>query len=190
EKEAIRELSLILVASVPTAIIGLLIKKKFSHILTDPWIVVFCLFFTGAILFLSSRFSKTQRETIGYGQAFIIGLSQGIAVLPGISRSGTTIVCGLSLGLSPERSARFSFFISLPAITGAALLELKDANEAIQWTHLGLGMLVSFLAGLFAISWMIRLTQRGQLKSFSYYVVSLALLFVFLLTSGLGKGVL
>lgn len=178
DKESLNMFFLLVVASVPTATLGLIFKKKLPWILTNPVVAASCLVVTGVMLFFSDRINKGARETKGFGlsvrQALIIGTVQGLAVLPGISRSGSTIVTGLGLGMTPANASRFSFLVSLPAIFGASLLEIISLEENVQWTQLALGAVVSFLVGLLAIFWMVQLTLRGRLKSFSYYVFALA----------------
>lgn len=192
QPEACAVIGEIIVASIPTAVIGFLIKYSAEEILTDPVVSVIGLLFTGAMLLYSSRFKskcQTSSMTIGYKAAFLIGVMQGIGVLPGVSRSGATIVMGLSLGLSPTKAAQFSFLISIPAVAGAGLLEsLSDRSEVVVG-NLILGAIVSFLAGLVAISWMVRLTQKGQLNQFGYYTITVSFLFFAFYFFEIGKNV-
>ncbi len=194
EKEATSMTLLILTASVPTAVIGLLMKKKAGWILTNPGVAGVCLLITGIILFVSDRIKVRQNFQlgfgIGYGQALLIGLVQGFAVLPGISRSGSTIVAGLFLGMNPKNASRFSFLISIPAIAGAGLLEAMELSEGVEIGSLLVGGIVSFLTGLVAISWMVRVTMKGHLKVFSYYVFSLSLVFLVCYSMGWGQGLI
>jgi undecaprenyl-diphosphatase len=108
---------------------------------------------------------------------------QGIAVLPGVSRSGSTIAAGLALGLSPERAARFSFLLSLPAIVGASVLELD--SDAFTTEGLGpaylLGALTSLVSGLFALKLLVMIVHRGKLWAFAPYVALVGLLTMFAL---------
>ncbi len=181
DKEAVSMTIMIVVASIPTAFIGLLMKKNAGWILTNPLVAAGCLVITGLILFFSDRIRVGQNfQTgfgIGMGQAFVVGIVQGFAVLPGISRSGSTIVTGLFLGMNPKNASRFSFLISVPAIAGAGLLEALDVQAGIDWTSLLIGGVVSFVTGLVAIAWMVRVTMKGHLKHFSYYVFGLSALF-------------
>lgn len=194
EREAVSMVMMVVVASIPTAVLGLLMKKKMGWILTHPVVAGSCLAITGVILFLSDRIRVSQSFQSGfgasYGRAFIIGLVQGMAVLPGISRSGSTIIAGLFLGMNPKNASRFSFLISVPAICGAALLEVMDLQEGIQWSSLLIGAVVSFLTGMLAIAWMVRLTLNGHLKAFSYYVFAISALFLTCYFSGWGQGIL
>lgn len=193
KKDSINMAVLILVATLPTGVIGLLMKKKADWILTNPWVSGVCLFLTATFLFLSDRIKVSHRDQSGFGiglkQAFFIGCVQGFAVLPGISRSGTTILMGLVLGMNPKNASRFSFLISLPAIAGAGLLEFKDIN-GVDVSSLLIGGVVSFLTGLLAISWMVQLTLKGGLKVFSYYLFPLSIIFLICLSFGWGEGIL
>ncbi len=194
-KEALNMTFLIVVASVPTAIMGLLMKKKIGWILTHPLVAALCLLVTALILFVSNRVSSEKKPPeegfgISWSQALLIGLVQGFAVLPGISRSGSTIVTGLFLKMDPHNAARFSFLISLPAIAGAGLLEFLDLESGINGTRLVLGAVVSFLTGLLAISWMVKLTLGGRLKGFSLYLCLLSLAFLVCYTLGWGENII
>ncbi len=193
DKEAISMTTLIVVASIPTAIIGLFMKKKMDWILTNPLVAAIGLLITGLILFFSDRIRVGQNFQTGFGiglsKAFLVGVVQGLAVMPGISRSGSTIVMGLCLGMNPKNASRFSFLISVPAIAGAGLLEAMDLQQGIEWTSLLIGGVASFLTGLVAIALMVRITMKGHLKGFSYYVVSLSILFLICYSQGWGQDV-
>lgn len=193
DKESIHMTLMIIVASVPTAIIGLLIKKKAGWVLTNPVVAASCLLVTGLLLYLSDRIRISENFQTGFGggyrQAFVIGIVQGFAVLPGISRSGSTIITGLYLGMNPKNASRFSFLMSVPAIAGAGLLEAMDIKEGVDWMSLSLGALVSFITGLVAIAWMVRVTLKGNLKNFSYYVFTVSFLFFICYGLGLGKDI-
>lgn len=194
EKEAIQMVLLMGVASVPTAIIGLLMKKKAGWILTNPVVASACLLITGAFLLWSDKLKVHHGNQKGFGidfrKALMIGTVQGFAVLPGISRSGSTIVSGLALGMTPTNASRFSFLISLPAIAGAGLLEFKDIEGGVDLNRLFIGGIVSFVTGLIAISWMVQLTQKNQLKYFAYYVIAISVAFLAVYSLGWGHNAL
>ena len=189
---SINMLAMIVVANLPTAVLGLLLKKKLDQALTDPLVAACCLLITGALLFVSEKMRVNRAAARGFGigfkQALIIGGVQGLAVLPGISRSGATIVTGLFLGMNPGNASRFSFLVSLPAILGAALIELISHEAKVDFNQLWLGMLVSFVTGLFAISWMVHFTQRIRFKVFAFYVVFISISFLILYAGGWGRG--
>lgn len=193
-KESLEMVLLIIVASVPTAIMGLLIKKKMGWVLTNPLVASLCLLITALILFVSNRVSSDIEKKEGFGiswrQALVIGLVQGFAVLPGISRSGSTIVTGLFLKMDPHNAARFSFLISLPAIAGAGLLEFLDLEIGINGTRLVVGAVISFFTGLVAISWMVKLTLGGRLKGFSLYLCFISLAFLACYALGWGENII
>jgi undecaprenyl-diphosphatase len=193
EKEAVAMTLQILVASLPTAIIGLLLKKHLYWALTNPVVAASCLIVTGLILFFSDRIQVSESFQSGFGvgvmPAFLVGVVQGFAVLPGISRSGSTIVAGLCLGMNPKNASRFSFLISVPAIAGAGLLEVLELESGVDWGSLLVGALVSFLVGMFAIAWMVRVTLKGGLRPFSYYVFVLSGLFFVCYGLGIGENI-
>lgn len=190
---AVKAVAEIIVASIPTAIIGLCMKKFAEGILASPLVTGFGLLITGGFLIFSSRFKPrnlTSEIGVGYKNALIIGIVQGLAVLPGISRSGSTIVAGLALGVSPLNASRFSFLISIPAVAGAGLLEFLGNDSEVVIAPLLVAALVSFIVGLFAISVMVRLTQKGKLKPFGYYVLTVGVVFLSLYFMGLGEDIL
>ena len=105
--------------------------------------------------------------------ALLVGLSQGFAIIPGISRSGTTIACAILLGIEREHAARFSFLLAIPAICGALLLELKSMAswEAIAWMPVGLGFVSAALTGLLALRLLVPVVHRGVFHYFGFYLV-------------------
>jgi undecaprenyl-diphosphatase len=128
---------------------------------------------TGLLLFLADKASKTEKS-VSYKSAIIIGISQAIAILPGISRSGATISTSVLLGIDRERAARFSFLMVVPLIFGKIILDLRKIGEVsstgdAQFTTLLIGFLAAFFTGLFACNLMISLVKRAQLKYFSFY---------------------
>lgn len=170
----------IVAGTVVTAVVGLAIKPTVEWLTTMPRIVGVLLLVTGAIVFLPSRIKeRCLAPSIRIG--LIVGCAQGLAVLPGISRSGATIVAALLCGMSRQDSFRFSFLLSLPAIVGASLLELKGApldNWPSGWFA---GGVVAFLLGLFALALLRRMVASGRWTLFAFYclcVGSLAVLFV------------
>ncbi|MCB0379048.1 MAG: undecaprenyl-diphosphate phosphatase [Bdellovibrionales bacterium] len=173
----------IVVASIPTAIIGLGFKKMAEGILVNPLVASLCLLITGAFLYKAPQSDKSEdwyRKGFGVNskQAFLIGIVQGLAVLPGISRSGSTIVTALWMGVPAREASRFSFLISVPAIMGAGLLELRGAEGGLQWGDFFLGGMVSFVTGLVAIALMVHLTYRNRLRPFSFYVWTVSIAFL------------
>jgi len=169
-------LLMIIVGSVPAAFIGLLFEDLFEELFASPFYAGLFLIVTGAFLF-ASRYAKKGDKTDGaltIRDALLIGLAQAMAITPGISRSGATIVAGLFLGLERETSARFSFLLSIPAIMGAMLLKAVSAPvSAGQIPEYTAGVAISFTTGLAALVWLIGLVKRGKLDRFSWYCLSL-----------------
>ncbi len=168
----------ILVASVPTAVIGLLLKKRIEAWSNVPWIVAVCFLGTGLVL-LASRLGRA-REGFRWTAttALLVGVAQGAAVLPGLSRSACTIAAALLLGAPPKDAFRFSFLLSLPAVGGALLLELKDPGALSRAGGLAgiAGAVVAFFVGLVALAALRGVVSRGKLWAFALYVIPLAAL--------------
>jgi undecaprenyl-diphosphatase len=180
EKENFRLLLLLLTASLPTAVIGFLFKDFFESLFTKTAYLGFCFIFTAFVL-LASRFRRPKISP-GFPAAFIIGVAQGLAIVPGISRSGMTIAAALILGLGFEFSFRFSFLLSIPAVLGAVLLEWdKIPWQGGYWPQLALAVLVSALAGLLSLGVLKRIMIREKFHLFGIYLLAVgALVFFFL----------
>jgi undecaprenyl-diphosphatase len=168
-------LPLIIVGSIPTGIIGILLKfsDRIENIFSSLPIVGISLLVTGTLLYLSNaRAPSNVKQDISYLDAFIIGTVQGIAVLPGISRSGTTISTGILRGIDREIATTFSFLLSIPAILGAVALEGKDISTLAytpQFLPYIIGMLVAFGSGYIAIATLIQIVRKKKLFWFSFY---------------------
>lgn len=177
------ELGLLFVGSLPAGLVGLVFKNPIQTYLFRPEFAVVGLIFTGFVLLLSrwhksdSKSKMTTRLTsITYQQALIIGLAQAIAIMPGVSRSGTSVVAGLLLGLSPQQAFTFSFLLSIPAISGATLLSLD------QWSAYSLnpvatlsGLAAALIVGLISLQLLDRMIKRQKLWYFSIYCFILAI---------------
>jgi len=173
----------IVLANIPTALIGLFIEKYLEKPMERPLFVGLMLMVTGALLWAGRRARGTRGiDVMTAGDALLIGVVQGVAVLPGISRSGSTIVAASLLGLRPELAAKFSLLISLPAIVGATLLEGRDVASlaGVAWGPYALGMLVAGVVGYAAIHLILVLVDRQQFYRFVYYVLPLGLIAVLL----------
>ncbi|MEL7609241.1 MAG: undecaprenyl-diphosphate phosphatase [Bacillota bacterium] len=139
-------------------------------------------FLATAVLLLLSERARPRHKRISNmraGDALLIGLVQGVAILPGISRSGSTISGGLFTGLERKEAADFSFLLSIPAILGAVVMQVPDviaSPVAIDWLPVLAGMAVAAVSGYFAIKAMLKLVAKGKLKGFAYYVVILGVL--------------
>ncbi len=171
--ENLRLAAFILIGSVPTALIGLVIKK-FEHIMFTSDILVGCmLILTGLILWASKSYYRSEGSGVKFDvkRAVFIGICQGFAVIPGISRSGTTIAAGMFAGLDRHTAAKFSFLLSAPAILGAQVLSMKELLEAgLTLNRATLyGTLVSFVVGLVALKFLLKLVHTGKFHLFAPY---------------------
>ena len=166
----------ILVSMIPVGIVGVFFKDYVEEIFGSGLLVVGCCLLITASLLTFSYFAKPrQKEHISWKDALIIGIAQAIAVLPGVSRSGSTIATGLLLGNKKESLAKFSFLMVIPPILGEALLDVIKAvkGEAvlggIEALPLTIGFLAAFLSGCVACKWMISIVKRGKLIYFGIY---------------------
>jgi undecaprenyl-diphosphatase len=178
-RSARRLLLLLAAACVPTAIIGFSFKDFFESLFASPGAVVVALGVTGTFLIASSllRGAGEPLETAPWWKAALVGLAQGVAIVPGISRSGSTIVAGLAIGLRREDTVRFSFLLSLPAILGAALLELRHPPAGAVMVPPALaaaGFVAAAATGYLAILFVLRWTREGRLWQFGLYCWAVA----------------
>ena len=176
-----RTLWLLVVGTIPTVIVGVPLKLFVGdEVLANPLLAGALLPVTGILLLTVSRRSGTVRlKELSYGGSFFIGVGQALAILPGLSRSGTTITAGARLGLSPTASATFSFLLAIPAIVGACLLQviqgLGQTESLIPWWHLALGAATSFIVGLACLVWVIFWIERGRLYYFAWWCIPVGL---------------
>jgi len=173
-----RAVVMVVIASVPTAFIGIIFKDTFEELFTSPFSVGCFLIVTGFILFATRGKSNdgVDDSRMGIKEAIIIGVAQGFAITPGISRSGMTIAVAILLGVKRESAARFSFMLSIPAILGAAVLHLKDVTwEGLNIPAYMVGTAISFVVGVFALKWLIDWVKQGRLSLFSWYVWAVGL---------------
>ncbi len=168
----------ILVSMIPIGIVGVFFKDYVEAIFGSGLLIVGCsLLLTAALLTFSYYARPRQKETISLKDAFIIGLAQACAVLPGLSRSGSTIATGLILGNNKNTMAQFSFLMVIPPILGEALLStLKAVKEGgaaafgdLSMTSLTVGFLAAFISGMIACKWMIKIVRKGKLIYFAIY---------------------
>lgn len=177
KERPIRKLGImIIVSSIPTAIMGLLFSDYIDKIFGSLTVIAICWIITGFILLFSEKLKNNKKEIEGmkYRNAIFIGICQGLAIMPGISRSGSTIVGSLVTGLKREFAVEFAFLISIPAILGSAILEFPKAIKAgIEPSTIGpmiVGFLVAAISGYFAITTMIKIVSKHKMRYFSYYV--------------------
>ncbi|QSX08607.1 undecaprenyl-diphosphate phosphatase [Alkalibacter rhizosphaerae] len=167
---------LIVMASIPTAIIGLLFDDVFEELFSSIQVVAFTLILTGILLVLGEKLGKKNQlpiERLTLKQGILVGLFQSLAITPGISRSGSTIVGGLFNGLKKEEATEFSFLISIPAVLGAVVFKGKDILSldalGMEGTTLGASFLAAVIFGVLAIKLLVKLVRNGKLHYFSYY---------------------
>ena len=177
-----RLLVAIILASIPAGVVGIALLDFFKAAFETPLVAALGLIVTAILLLVGQRWERNQQslEQLSYGSAFAVGVFQALALIPGISRSGSTIAGGLLSGLQREAATTFSFFIAIPAIGGAALLTAKDVlqgegagNSAVA---LIMGGFTSFVVGLFALKWLIRIVSQRKLHWFAYYCLTVAVL--------------
>ncbi len=170
---------LIILANIPVGIAGVFFKDQIEVFFTGGQPVYFFLIFTGIFLFLSRFTRKADFDIKGltFIKALIIGFFQMLAILPGVSRSGITITMGILLKMNRKDAARFSFFLMLPAVAGATLLEIKNLeSSSLGVLELTIGILVSFLSGYAAIKILLVMVKNYKLHYFSYYCISIGIL--------------
>ncbi len=176
QKEEARYALNILVSMIPVGIVGLFFKDKVEQIFGSGLLIVGCSLLLTAVLLIFSYIAQPRpKERISLLDAFVIGIAQACAVLPGLSRSGSTIATGLLLGNKKETLAKFSFLMVIPPILGEALLDVLKAmkGEAVmadaQVLPLTVGFVAAFVSGCFACKWMIGIVKRGKLIYFGFY---------------------
>ena len=166
----------IVVSMIPVGIVGLFFKDQVEEVFGSGLLVVGCCLLITAALLTFSYFAKPrQKEKISWRDALIIGIAQAVAVLPGVSRSGSTIATGLMLGNKKESLAQFSFLMVIPPILGEALLDVlkmvkgEDVMGGIEALPLVIGFVAAFLSGCLACKWMINIVKKGKLIYFGIY---------------------
>ena len=164
----------VILATIPVGIAGVFLESHVDALFAGAlYVPGFFLFVTGTILYLSQRMASGQIDMshMGWFQSLFMGLGQACAIMPGLSRSGTTIAAGLVVGLDKEFAAKFSFILSIPAIFGAFILQLKDIGLSLgtDGAAVILGFIAAFISGYLAIKWLLDLIQNRSLEIFSYY---------------------
>ncbi|MCR9199187.1 MAG: undecaprenyl-diphosphate phosphatase [Planctomycetaceae bacterium] len=195
----VHTLAMIVIATIPVGVVGLLLKDYVDEAFHSP-LIAGCALLATAVFLLTGRWLQNQGQVkgpneasvsdmsgtaasqpaIGMGTAIAVGLFQAIAIVPGISRSGSTIAAGMACGMKREDAARFSFLIAIPAIGGASVLELRDfvtgeASFSGSPLPVLIGMLVSFVVGVLALRWLIRMVVADRLHLFAFYCLAAGL---------------
>ena len=162
----------IIISIIPAALIGVFFETELESLFSNNIVLVGAmLIITGLLLLLADRAQNTTKN-VNFKNAFVVGIAQAVAILPGISRSGATISTAVLLGIDKTKAARFSFLMVIPLIFGKIFKDLFSGEltyESAQFSSLSLGFIAAFLSGLVACTWMIRLVKNSQLKYFAYY---------------------
>ena len=162
----------IVLSMIPAALVGVFFNDEIEALFGGALTLVgSMLLVTGLLLFLADK-AKASAKKVGIKHAILIGISQAIAILPGISRSGATISTAVLLGIDKEKAARFSFLMVVPLIFGKMAKDMLSGNiqyETTTFMPLLIGFIFAFLTGMFACKWMIKLVKNSQLKYFAYY---------------------
>ncbi len=162
----------IILGSIPAAVGGFLLENWFEARFKTVDFSGYMLLITAAMLLLT-WFARNRKQPVNLPRALIIGVAQFCAILPGISRSGSTISAGLFLGITPREAARFSFLLSLPAVFGAALLKTVELSHSPvtqnDLIHFGIGAVVSFVVGLAAIHYLLKIVSSRRFYLFGFY---------------------
>lgn len=167
----------IILATLPAVIFGLLLKDSIDRIF-DNILITFAMLAVTGILMLLTRYIEDKGATVTWFRSLIIGIAQALSIMPGLSRSGSTIFTGMAMGINRETAARFSFIMSIPAILGAVVLKLNDLiaappSSAIILTIVA-GTIASVFSGYFAIVLLLHLVRKGRLQWFGYYCLGVS----------------
>jgi len=172
--EDLQFISKIALSMLPAAVVGLFFEEQLEQLFGGNILLVGCmLLVTATLLFLADKAKDTQKK-VSFSNAFIIGISQAIAMLPGISRSGATISTSVLLGNDKTKAARFSFLMVVPLIFGKIAKDILGGEltyDSSNFTLLSAGFIAAFVAGLFACTWMISLVKKSKLTYFAIYCV-------------------
>ena len=177
--EDLQFVSKILISMIPAVIVGLFFEKQLEALFGGNIMLVgFMLIVTAILLFFADKAKNTDKK-VTFKNAFIIGISQAIAMLPGISRSGATISTSVLLGNDKTKAARFSFLMVIPLILGKIAKDVLSGEltyDVQNFTSLSVGFIAAFIAGLFACTWMISLVKKSKLTYFAVYCVIVGLI--------------
>lgn len=173
----------IVIATIPGGIIGFILDKYAEEILTKPLIIAIALIIMGIILYIIDKYAKkeTDYEQMSFKQTFIIGISQSLAFIPGVSRSGVTMTAGRLLGVKRESVAKYSFMLSAPIVLAATIFKLKDFIEYFLVADIAgiiafiMGIVFSFIVGIIVIKFLLEYLKKGSFKIFAIYRVVLGL---------------
>lgn len=182
EPAAIRYILFIVIAGIATAAIAFPGKHFFTGLYDQPFIVCLLLIVTGLFLYAASR-QKIHDTVLSNKSALLIGIAQGIAVAPGISRSGSTMGTAILLGIRPKDAAEFSFIIGIPTMLVATLLTLaEDPSGGVPIVQMLVGITAAFVAGYVSIGFFMNLLEKNHLDYFAYYCIAAGTVFAILIT--------
>ena len=188
DRRSFRLVLLVVAGTIPAALFGLGWKDALAHLFSAPVFVGFAFLVTGSVLWLSRLRSQATKDLaeMTWIDAALIGLGQALALIPGISRSGTTISIALMLGLDRRLAARYSFLLAIPAILGAVSVQIGETNglPADQWTSLAAGTVMAAVSGYISLKLLLRIVVAGNLSRFAYYCWGIGLLTVAGVLSG------
>ncbi len=171
QDENLRLFLLLGLATVPAAVLGYLFDEKVEQAFSSPMVASIGLLATGAILF-GTRWARGGKLPMNWWRALVVGAAQAVAILPGVSRSGSTISAGIYSGVKQEKAAEFSFLLSIPIILGAGAFKLKDLALSAQPAYLaslGVGAAAAAVCGFLAIKWLLAIIRKDRLDYFAYY---------------------
>ena len=170
-KLAFEQIRILIIATIPAVIVGFLLKDQIDTIFQNTFLVGVALIVTG-LMNLRTDKHKEMTDTVGTKNGIIIGLFQAFAILPGISRSGSTIFGGTLMGIKKEKAAEFSFLLSIPAVLGANLLEIiKSGEDFVLLPEYIVGIICSFVFGLICIKVLLNMLSTNKFKYFGYYCI-------------------
>lgn len=178
---------MVIVGTIPVVLIGLLFKKQIEGTFTKSmFVIAISLIVWGILLGVAEKIAQHKRDEhhVSFVDAFVIGVGQVFALIPGSSRSGTTITAGLFMGLTRETAARFSFLLSIPAVLASGLLELKDSMGSLtadmMWSYI-VGIVVAFLSGYVAIDFLLKFLKKNNTWVFVWYRIGLGIIILLFL---------
>ncbi len=180
DKDSKRLFIYLVIGTIPGALFGFLFEKVAETYLRSPWVVVVTLSSVAILLFLAERFARHVRNlsSLTLKDSFLVGISQALAIIPGVSRSGITMTCGLFLGLNRSSSAKFSFLLSAPIIAGAGLYEglkiIKSGGQGVDINYF-VGFLASLISGYLVIAFLMNYLKKNTFYPFVVYRLILAL---------------
>ena len=168
----------LVLATIPGGVIGFILDRYAQEILTQPLIIAIALIVMGITLYIVDKKAKsnTDYEHMSLKQTFFIGLSQALAFIPGVSRSGVTMTTGRLMGIDRESTAKYSFMLSAPIVLGATIFKLKEFEWGIPFL---IGVIASFLVGIVVIKFLLNYLKKGSFKGFAIYRVILGMIVIF-----------